>query len=309
VLHDLSHKSNLNITVLTRETAVEIPFISTSTHAHKRSLSNQKDEIHPSATHFSHVETSFSDAELTEVFTGVDTIICLLSGADVHLSAPIIAAATAAGVGFFIPSEYGLDTSNLRIRELLPPYRTRFEIQQLLKNSGMRWKALYTGLVLEEAMKPDGILDLDLIWGSVAMFPNRANKKVAISSYKHIADEIVHTALTDGDLEQGNEIWKAGFQVTLEELVKVVEKELDRELDRYEANLGDSKKEAEERMKMGYFDGGVSLMGRVAAWDTNVDAWSNWRKQGKGQASWEEDVERVVRMVRKGEVAGAGCGC
>lgn len=173
----------------------------------------------------------------------------------------------------------------------------------------MQWKALYTGLVLEEAMKPDGILDLDVVWGSVAMFPNHANQKVAISSYKHIAEEIVHAALTDGDSENGNEIWTSGFQVTLKELVKVVEKELDRELDRYEANLEDSKKEAEERMKMGYFDGGVSLMGRVAAWDANVNAWSNWRKQEKGQASWKEDVERVVRMVRKGEVAGAGCGC
>lgn len=222
----------------------------------------------------------------------------------------MIEAAQNAGVKKFLPAEFGLDTGNEKIRSLLPPYQTRFEIQGRLKYSGMRWTAIYSGLMLEEALKENGILDIDVLWASVAVFPHDKNIKVALSSYKDVANAIVDVIMENG--EGRNEVYTAGFLKTLEEVITVVEKELDREVDRYEGTFEGARKEAAERMKLGYFDGGVALMGRVAAWDESVDAWRYLKSESvveKSAGSWEEEVRRVVKGVREGQIKGDGCGC
>jgi hypothetical protein len=232
-----------------------------------------------------------------------------LHGSDIHLQAPLIdVAKSLPNIKLFMPSEYGLDTSNAKIREILPPYRTRFEVQEMLKKTNLNWRAIYSGICLEEAMKSDGVLGIDVLWGSVVVFPG-SETKIAISSTKDIAKQIVDAVKSD---KEGNEIWKAGFRANLDEIVKAVEKELDKEIDRYEGLLDGARKEAAERMKMGYFDGGVALMGRVAVWDRSVGAWEGWGEETgteKGSGDWEQDVRQTVKSVREGGVGGDGCGC
>ena len=237
-------------------------------------------------------------------------MICCLTGSDVHLSLSLVEAAQNAGVKRFLPSEYGLDTGNEKIRALLPPYQTRFEIQGRLKWSGMRWTAIYSGLMLEEALKANGVLDIDVLWASVAVFPHDAKVKVALSSYKDVANAIVEVINENG--EGKTQVYAAGFLKTLEDVISVVEKELGREVERYEGSLEGAQKEASERMKMGYFDGGVSLMGRVAAWDQNVGAWGAWQDGAvveKAGENWEEEIRGVVKGVRDGQIKGDDCGC
>jgi hypothetical protein len=65
--------------------------------------------------------------------------------------------------------------------------------------------------------------------------------------------------------------------MSLEEIVPVVEAEIKKPLDRYEGDFEGAKREAAERMKLGYFDGGVALLGRVAVWNDDVDAWNAWK--------------------------------
>lgn len=97
----------------------------------------------------------------------------------------------------------------------------------------------------------------------------------------------------------------------METIVSVVEKEIDRTLDKYEGLYEGVQKEAAERMHMGYFDGGVALLGRVAVWNDNVDAWSGLKESVlERQDDLETDVAKVARMIRNGEVGGGdGCGC
>lgn len=284
------------MTILTRETSVSI----IDSHSHNHDNENGHSHL------VSHIKTSFSDTDLKSVFEGKEALICVLTGSDLHLSGPLVDAASSAGIKLVIPSEYGLDTSNPKIRELLPPYRTRFEVQEKLRRSGMGWRAIYSGIVLEDAMKTDGVLGIDVMWASAVVFPGNETTKVAVSTFVDIADRIIEVLGEEGK----EDVYTSSFRATIGDIVEVVEQELDRKVDRYEGSLEGAKKEAAERMKHGYFDGGVALMGRVAAWNPEVGAWAAWGgNEGTRQDEWKEDVKKVVRLVRGGKVGGDGCGC
>jgi hypothetical protein len=54
----------------------------------------------------------------------------------------------------------------------------------------------------------------------------------------------------------------------------------------------------------------VALLGRVAVWNDDVDAWSGWKDGGlQNKGDWDREVREVVRMVKNGEFGGGGCGC
>ncbi|CZR65959.1 uncharacterized protein PAC_15859 [Phialocephala subalpina] len=302
LLHELSHKPDLSATVLTRETSISLPRHSSHSHSHDH------DPAHPhTGSEIQHIKIDFSFTELTKHFKSQDAVVCLFSGSDLHLSAMVIDAATAANIKLLIPSEFGLDTSNSKIRELLPPYKTRFEVQEKLQKSGVKWKAIYSGTMLEEAMKTDGVFGIDVMWGSAVVFPGADKLKVAVSTYDDVAKEII-SVLEGKDGTEPNEIHTSTFTANLDELVKVVEKELDKTFDRYEGDFNSARKEAKERMQRGYFDGGVALMGRVAVWDSEVGGWEKWSKN-ENALGWEEKVAKVTQQVRKGEIGGDGCGC
>ncbi|TVY31513.1 hypothetical protein LSUB1_G008496, partial [Lachnellula subtilissima] len=301
LLHALSHEAAFETIVLTRKTIIEIPFTTSVAHSNSNSNSHSHshgeeikapspttstnghhDHDHTSTSVIKHIKTDFSTPHLTSQLQNTHTIICVLHGSDMHLQSDLVSLCISPALPnarFFMPSEYGLDTSNPQIRSLLPPYATRFAVQEKLRShsQALRYKALYSGLCLEESLKADGVLGIDVLWASLSSFPGTSGTQLAISSYTDIAGQIVRVVLEDEDGMpsggKGNELYEAGFRATLDEIVRVVEQALDKPLDRYEADFQGARKEAGERMKMGFFDGGVSLMARVAVWDGGVGAW------------------------------------
>lgn len=173
----------------------------------------------------------------------------------------------------------------------------------------MSWRAIYSGIVLEDALKTDGVLGIDALWASVVVFPHRKETKIAVSTYNDIAKGVVEV-VSKAEKEEERGVYICSFQATLDEIVGVVEEEIEKPLDRYEGVYEGAKKEAKERMKMGFFDGGVALLGRVAVWNDEVDAWSRWQSDAVGMRSnWQGEVKKVTKMVRNGEIGGGGCGC
>lgn len=98
-----------------------------SSHSHNHDHEHNHKHGHEDPK-ISHIQTKFSEEDLQSHLNDTDVVICCLTGSDIHFAGPVIDAASKAGVKLFIPSEYGLDTSNAKVRELLPPYQTRFEI-------------------------------------------------------------------------------------------------------------------------------------------------------------------------------------
>jgi hypothetical protein len=301
-LHAFSDEPRFAVTVLTRETSVSLNGLSSHSHNHDHEHQHGDSQI-------THIQTKFSESELEFHLSNTDAVVCCLTGSDIHFTGAVVDAASKVGIKLFIPSEYGLDTSNAKVRELLPPYQTRFDIQQKLKQGGMNWKAIYSGVVLEDGLKTDGVLGIDALWASVVVFPHDPETKIALSTQRDIANSVVKVA-GGGETYEGNEIYTCGFRASLETIVSVVENGIDRSLDRYEGLYEGAKKEAAERMKLGYFDGGVALLGRVAVWNDDVDAWGRWKEiVSERQDALETEVKKAARMVRDGNIGGDGCGC
>lgn len=177
-------------------------------------------------------------------------------------------------------------------------------------------------------MKPEGVLGVDVVWGSVSAFGGRelgGEKEVVLSTYSDIAKGIVATALL-GEEEwksiQGDAMYISSHVSNLEEIVGVVQaleqaEGRDREYDWYEAVGELARKEAAERMKLGYFDGGVALLLKIAIWDGGFDAFAGWKRDGgknneilglERTRSLEETLAGVVADVREGK-DGNDCGC
>jgi hypothetical protein len=93
----------------------------------------------------------------------------------------------------------------------------------------MKWKAIYSGIILEDALKTDGVLGIDALWASV-VFPHREETKIAVSTYRDIANSIVEV-VSEGE-KKGSEIHICSFRASLEEIVDVVENKIEKPLDR-----------------------------------------------------------------------------
>jgi uncharacterized protein YbjT (DUF2867 family) len=80
-----------------------------------------------------------------------DAVLCLLGPSQVSKEGLIVDAAAKAGVKFFVPSEFGHDTTDPKIEELLPVFKSKITVAKELESheSKMQWTAIVTGLFLD----------------------------------------------------------------------------------------------------------------------------------------------------------------
>lgn len=112
----------------------------------------------------------------------------------------------------------------------------------------------------------------------------------------------------------GKPVYISSHITNLEEIVQCLERE-GRVYDWYDFVPEAAGREAEERMRRGYFDGAVALRMRCVVWDEGVGAWKGWlgdggwgnRLLGVGERVLGETLEGEVRAVRRGGEGGCGC--
>jgi saccharopine dehydrogenase-like NADP-dependent oxidoreductase len=95
-----------------------------------------------------------SESELVELLRGQDAIISAIAAQAVQQQKTIINAALKAGVKYFVPSEFGHDTRNEQLAQLLPPFlvtqkRQIVEYLQSKEVEGLKWTAFVTGPFFE----------------------------------------------------------------------------------------------------------------------------------------------------------------
>lgn len=113
------------------------------------------------------VNTDYAASSLREAFKGQDAVISTLSSTvpgSLGLQKSLIDAAIAAGVGIFVPSEYGVDTSDRAAPNFIPFLAEKIAILDYLKGrqDKISWIALITGSLFDWGLKIPGFGGLDV---------------------------------------------------------------------------------------------------------------------------------------------------
>jgi saccharopine dehydrogenase-like NADP-dependent oxidoreductase len=93
-----------------------------------------------------------SQSELVSIIRGHGSVISLLSAGAVSLQRNLIDAAIEAGATFFIPSEFGHDTTNEEVTSLLPIFSGKTGITTYLQEKekdGLNWTGIITALFFD----------------------------------------------------------------------------------------------------------------------------------------------------------------
>lgn len=92
---------------------------------------------------------------LKEVFQGQDAVISLVGGSALGDQNKFLDAAIAAGVQRFLPSEFGSNTSNTKIRAIVPVLEAKYSTVNYLrsKEDAISWTSVVTGLFFDWGLK------------------------------------------------------------------------------------------------------------------------------------------------------------
>ncbi|KAI9448452.1 NAD-binding protein [Lactarius indigo] len=164
------------------------------------------------------VAVDYSNKEsIKSALTGVDVVICTISGTALDLQAGIIVAAKEAGVKLFIPSEFG----NVSEGETEGMFGQKAGILTEMKALGIPYAIFYTGPFADFIFSP--FLDLDVKSGKVTIGGD-GNKQISFTSRADIARYVAYV-LTRLPAEQLNNrsFVIAGDNKSFNEIVKEYE--------------------------------------------------------------------------------------
>ena len=91
-----------------------------------------------------------------KAFQGQDAVLCLISPFEVSKEGMIVDAAIKMGVKYFIPSEFGHDTTDPKVLEVLPIFKAKRAVIKNLESheAKMGWTGIITGLFLDWVSTP-----------------------------------------------------------------------------------------------------------------------------------------------------------
>ena len=101
---------------------------------------------------------------LTKAFKGQDVVVSAIGATGFADQKLMIDAAVAAGVKWFLPSEFSVNSSAPAVRELVPVFHAKQEVLDHLKSkeSQLSWVGLAAGPLLDWGLKA-GFLDFDIV--------------------------------------------------------------------------------------------------------------------------------------------------
>ncbi|OQN96968.1 hypothetical protein B0A48_16942 [Cryoendolithus antarcticus] len=244
-----------------------------------------------------------------------DLLISTTSGGNFDLQTSIIDTAISAGVPRFIPAEFSHDTSNPEICERLPPHKERERVidrlRSLASEGRIEWCGIATGVLLDYGLL-SGDLGLELKWQSATIHGDGAQDFPA-SSVDWIGKAVV-AAAEHWEVVRNQYIYLNGLVTSGDEVVSTLEKATGQTWEVGRVDVEDTLREAEQRIKRGFPDAGMFLVGRSVLYDPDVNAVGAFlrsedkRKLGLEDESLGELVEGVVHQYRHHGKADCGCG-
>lgn len=121
--------------------------LTSSPHNYNVSVLSRQESSYKAPEGVKLIKTDYSPESLASVLKGQDAVVSAITTTAVLDQKKIIDAAIVAGVKRFIPSEYGVDTSDPVSLKRVPPLAFKNQIREYLesKQGQIEWTSIYTG--------------------------------------------------------------------------------------------------------------------------------------------------------------------
>jgi hypothetical protein len=200
-----------------------------------------------------------SHDSLKDAFQGQDAVISLVGGMALGDQNKLIDAAIAAGVKRFLPSEYGSNTPDKRVREFAPFLKAKTGTVDYLKSKEkeISWTSIITNAFFDWGLRV-GFLGFDGSSKTATIFDG--GDVVFSGTNLHQIGVTIVKALEHADLTKNQYVLVSGFQTTQNEILAAAEKVTGA---KWTVNQASTKKHVEEgraKVQSGDFSGFSNLI-------------------------------------------------
>ncbi|KAJ4400757.1 hypothetical protein N0V85_005679 [Neurospora sp. IMI 360204] len=258
----------------------------------------------PYTVPFTEVDYS-SPSSLRDALQGQDAVVSVLATTVVQEQKKIIDAAIEAGVKRFVPSEFGVNTrkagiERTRIGELLAGKRGVVDYLISKAGEGLSWTGLSTGLFFDPVhVLSNGLGGIDVKNGKATIIDS-GNEPWPASLRSHVG-RAVSEILRHPDLTKNQYLSTASFNVSQNQLVKIVEELTGKKLEVTHVSSKDIFKQGEEKLARGDYSAFVEFLKVHFLADGAGNALREEESANEKLRLVTEDVGAVVKGFLEGE--------
>jgi uncharacterized protein YbjT (DUF2867 family) len=282
VLNTFLKQSSFNITVLSRKG-------SSSTF--------------PTGVKVIHADYDSLDS-LKDAFRNQDVVLSLVGASVLGDQNKIIDAAIAAGVGRFIPSEFGSNTADARTREAVPFFEAKYGTVNYLKSkeSDISWTALITGVFFDWGLKV-GFLGFDHASKTATIFDN-GTATFGATNLHSIALALVKV-LEKPDESKNQYVFVSGFQTSQKQILEAAEKIMGEKWTVNNKTARELVEGAHAKIHTGDYAAGVPMLIQGSLFGAEAEL-CNYESEGLWNEKLglpKDDLEKSIRAVFDGKLA------
>ncbi|KIW19876.1 hypothetical protein PV08_00451 [Exophiala spinifera] len=262
------------------------------------------------------IKTDYSHDSLVAAFRGQDAVVSAITTLFVGQQLTIIDAAIEAGVRRFIPSEYGVDTSDPAVAEIAPPAGTKTEIVAYLKSkqdTGMSWSAIIVGAFFDAIFDVPGVLGLNLAEKTMTIFDG-GDVEFEATNLDQIGRAVAAVLSAEHlDATANQYVYLNSFTLTQNQMLKTLQDLTGNKIQVQYAKKEDFRKSSQEKIKSDPDKGDVWVRGSyegIVLIMLNEGGFCEYSKKGllwnKKLGLPEGNVDETIKAVlsKKGLLAG-----
>jgi uncharacterized protein YbjT (DUF2867 family) len=249
-----------------------------------------------------HADYGSSDS-LREAFKGQDVVLSLVGGFAIGDQDKFIDAAIAAGVQRFIPSEYGNDTADARVRAIVPHLAGKYDSTQYLKSKEdqISWTSVVTGPFFDWCLAK-GIFGLNHANRTATVYDNGAATFSATNL--HTVALALVKVLEKPEDSKNRYIYLSGFQISQKQILEAAEKVTGEKWTVNHETANRLLEEGNAKIKTGDYSGILLLIQGITfgAKDElgKIEPEALWNEK---LGLPKDDLEKSVRAVFNGKLA------
>ncbi|KAI9665554.1 MAG: hypothetical protein M1831_001697 [Alyxoria varia] len=252
--------------------------------------------------------TDYSEASLSEAFKGQDAVVSMVGSFEpkvlTDVQVKMVDVAVKAGVRWFIPSEYGMDTSPEKGEELCPPLKLKRAVSGHLKSlesSGMGWTGIIVGAFFDWALE-NGFMGWNIPDRKVTIF-DTGDQPLCLTNLDLIAQTVV-AVLQQPEKARNTFVYVNSAFTSQNKILAELEKQLGQNFETDHARTQDLAAEGRKRWADGELFAGaynVILAALNGGWGLNEfeEKSKNWMQiLGLEEEALETTIERVIAKCK-----------